>query len=97
MLSDLAGAVRKSVARNDWQRYHTPKNLALAICSEAGELGHLYRWTEIADREQVLAELADVLIFSVSLCNVLGVDPERIALDKLARNGLRETDGPNYR
>ncbi len=73
----------------DWSQYHTPQALALAIASEVGELCHLYRWSAIdgePDRKKVLDELGDVLIFSVRMCSVLGMDATEIINRKLTLN-----------
>ena len=76
----------------DWQRFHTPANLAAAIASEAGELLHLYRWTPPADDpplDRVEDELADLLIFALNFSDVLGIDIEEAVLRKLERNRAR--------
>jgi len=91
-------ALLKKVSRfNDergWKKYHDPRSLVLAICSEAGELAHLFRWCRRdtkSQRVRALAsdELADILIFSLSLCDQLKLDPQRIVLNKLQQNASR--------
>lgn len=77
-----------------WRRFHNPKDLALSISVEAGELLELYQWVDGKDMdkvpvERVSEELADVLIYSASLADILGLDLDRIILDKLEKNGRR--------
>lgn len=77
-----------------WTEYHDPRSLVLAICSEAGELAHLFRWRtrqlrSIHTRDCAADELADILIFSLSLCDALELDPQTIILEKLRSNARR--------
>lgn len=77
--------LRKFVAERDWKQFHTPENLAKSIAIEAGELLECFQWGEEADPADVRNELADVLTYCLLLSDRLGVDPEQIVLDKLAR------------
>ncbi len=63
-LSAFALALRAFADSRDWDQYHTPRNLAIAIFSEAGELASEFRWTELPDVARVTDELADVFIFT---------------------------------
>ncbi len=73
----------------DWDQFHNPKDLALAINVEAGELLELYLWKDAADAnmEKVKEELADILAFSLLLANKYGLDVKEIVLDKIKKNG----------
>ena len=80
-------------ARN-WHRFHTPKNLAQAIASEAGELNHFYRWEDSGqlafdEAERVAPEVADIMIFCLYLCESLSIDPEQAIFDKIEANGRK--------
>jgi NTP pyrophosphatase (non-canonical NTP hydrolase) len=98
-LSDLRRLVTDFVAARDWQRFHTPKNLSAAIAIEAAELMELFQWLTDAQaaaamedetkRVTVADELADVLIYSLSLADALGIDLSTAILKKLERNELR--------
>ncbi len=72
------------VAERDWDKFHTPENLAKSISIEAAELLELFQWNSDFDPKEVEAELADVLTYCLLLANRLGVDPNQLVLDKLA-------------
>ena len=76
-------ALRAFVAERDWDQFHSPANLAKSIAIEAGELLECFQWSDDAPRERVLEELADVLTYARLLAAKVGVDPDRIVLDKL--------------
>lgn len=96
-LEDLTLALREFAAERDWERFHTPKNLAMALAGEAGELLAELQWLtpqESAalepDRlDAVGAEMADVLIYLVRLADVLEVDLLELAQAKVASNAQR--------
>ena len=73
------------VAERDWAQFHSPENLAKSIAIEAGELLECYQWNVDADAARVHDELADVLTYCILLADRLGVDPNQIVLDKLAK------------
>ena len=85
------------VAERDWAKFHNPKNLAMALVAEAGELVAELQWLtpEEADRldaakhEAVAMEIADVFIYLLELCERLGIDPIDAAERKLAINARR--------
>jgi NTP pyrophosphatase (non-canonical NTP hydrolase) len=89
-LSEIIERLQEFVAERDWSQFHDPKNLAMAVSSEAGELLAEYRWTanadadawsqEPANKERVAMEAADVGIALLLLCDRIGVDlPQAIA------------------
>ncbi len=83
-LADLRELVRKFVDERDWQQFHSPKNLAMALAIEAAELMEHFQWVdlgtsrEVTDDEEKLTaigeELADVLSYTLALANSLGID-----------------------
>jgi NTP pyrophosphatase (non-canonical NTP hydrolase) len=77
-------ALRAFVAERDWQQFHTPENLAKSVSIEAAELLECFQWNADADTARVRAELADVLTYCLLLADKLGLDPDRIVLEKLA-------------
>jgi NTP pyrophosphatase (non-canonical NTP hydrolase) len=87
------------VAARDWEQFHTPKNLSAAIAIEAGELLELFQWLTDAqaaaamedegERTMVADELADVVIYALSLANALEFDLSQEILKKLERNERR--------
>ncbi len=72
----------------DWEQFHNPKDLALAINIEAGELLELFLWKkpEDANKEKVKEELADIFSFSFLLAEKYGFDVKQIILDKIKVN-----------
>jgi dCTP diphosphatase len=76
--------LRNFVAEREWAPFHTPQNLAKSISIEAAELLECFQWNVTADKNRVEEELADVLTYCLLLADRLGVDPDKIVLDKLA-------------
>jgi NTP pyrophosphatase (non-canonical NTP hydrolase) len=72
----------------DWEQFHNPKDLALAINIEAGELLELFLWknAEDANKEKVKEELADIFSFAFLLANKYGFDVKQIVFDKIKLN-----------
>lgn len=72
----------------DWEQFHNPKDLALAINVEAGELLELFLWKkpEDADIDRIKEELADVFAFGFLLADKYGFDIKQIVLDKISKN-----------
>jgi dCTP diphosphatase len=105
-VADLRAQVKAFVAERDWAQFHSPKNLSMAIAVEAAELMEHFQWLTIeeskslveegAARGQVIGELADVLIYCLSLANTLDVDLSEAIVRKLARNA-RKYPADQYR
>jgi NTP pyrophosphatase (non-canonical NTP hydrolase) len=93
-LGILRAELREFVAERDWDQFHSPKNLAMALVAEAGELVEHFQWLTPeesqslapATRAEVELEIADVLLFLLRLCDKLEVDPLAAAQRKLALN-----------
>ena len=91
-LDDLRAAVITFRDERDWARFHTPKNLAMAVTTEAAELAELYLWQGDADRptgervERTAQEMADVLIYLLCLADTLQIDLTSAVKAKLAKN-----------
>ncbi len=75
----------------DWEQFHNPKDLALAINIEAGELLELFLWkiAEDANQEKVKEELADIFSFAFLLADKYGFDVKQIIFDKIKLNADR--------
>lgn len=78
-------ALREFVEERDWAQFHTPENLAKSVSIEAAELLENYQWGSPANLENVQDELADVLTYCLLLADKLGMDPNEIVLEKLAK------------
>jgi len=75
----------------DWEQFHNPKDLALALSIEAAELNELFLWkkAEEANREKVKEELADVLAYAILLAEKYDLDINKIVLEKIAKNAQK--------
>lgn len=98
-VGQLAAALERFAAERNWAQFHSPKNLAMALTGEVGELSEIFQWM---DEEQskdaarhpdtaqaVQDELADVLMYLVRLASVLGVDLDAAARQKLEQNNRK--------
>lgn len=93
-LQELAVHLRQFAAERDWDQFHSPKNLAMAMSVEAAELLEHFQWlTEEQSHslppeklEQVREEIGDVLIYLTRLADRLGLDPLEAAFEKLDKN-----------
>ena len=96
-LASLQARLAKFVARRDWDQFHNPKNLAMAIAAESGELLEHFQWLTPAQaaglppaaREDVALECADILLFLLRLCDRLGIDLAAATERKLALNARK--------
>jgi dCTP diphosphatase len=98
-LDELRADLRAFVAERAWAQFHDPKNLAMLVASEAGDLVAEYRWVrgedadafsrEPAARARITDEVADVGIGLVLLCERIGVDLVEAMRAKVRRNGAR--------
>jgi NTP pyrophosphatase (non-canonical NTP hydrolase) len=96
-LPQLAERLQQFADARDWQRFHSPKNLASALVVEAGELLEHFQWLtedqsrqlDASQREAVALEMADVLLYLVQLSSAVGVDLMDAARRKVAINEQR--------
>lgn len=96
-LDSLRDALRRFAAARDWQQFHTPKNLAMALAVEAAELLECFQWLtaeqsarlKARDRRAVEDEVADVLLYLLRLCDVLDIDPLQAARRKMTVNARK--------
>lgn len=79
--------IRKFRNDRDWNQFHTPANLSKAISIEAGELLENFLWDDKNyNKEHVLEELADVMVYCVHMADSLGVDIQEIINNKMDKN-----------
>ena len=98
-LAELTRLVREFSTERDWQQFHDPKSVILALVGEVGELAELFQWVPAQDavsrfsapdrKASVAEEMADVLVYLVCLADVLGVDLGEAARSKLAASHVR--------
>jgi NTP pyrophosphatase (non-canonical NTP hydrolase) len=93
-MKDLMRELREFAKERDWEQFHSPKNLAMAIVVEAAEIVEHFQWlTEEQSKnlppdklEEIKEEIADVMIFLTNLADKLGIDPLEAAKDKIEKN-----------
>lgn len=73
----------------DWEKFHTPSNLAKSISIEANELLECFQWSDDGNLDDIKEELADVLNYCIRLASVLDLDVKQIILDKMEKNALK--------
>lgn len=98
-LNAVSVAVHAFASERDWEQYHNPKNLAMALAGEAGELLEIFQWltpeesTSVANSRQeqsrVAQELADILIHAIRIADVLGIDLADAIEEKMESNAAR--------
>ena len=88
---EIIEALIKFRNERDWEQFHNPKDLALAINIEAGELLELFLWkkSEDANTEKIKQELADVFCFAFLLADKYGFNVKQIVLDKIKMNTFK--------
>ncbi len=92
----LGEALAAFAAERNWDQYHSPKNLTMALSGEIGELSEIFQWLSEDDSRSVAVnpetatavreELADVMLYLVRLAYVLGVDLNEAVIQKLQKN-----------
>jgi len=96
-LTTLQEKVRNFRDARNWKQFHSPKNLSMSIAIEAAELMEHFQWLTVEEatrlpqtnseaKEAIKEELADVLIYCLSLADTLNCDVAEIILNKLAKN-----------
>ena len=98
-IADLREVVRRFVDERDWQQFHAPKNLSMALTIEAAELMEHFQWigsddsrTVGGDTEKLTAigeELADVFCYTLAIANELDIDLSAAMADKMIKNAQK--------
>ncbi len=91
-IASLQDELKKFARDRDWERYHTPRNLAALIASEAGELLALFRWGQDAVTERsddVQDEIADIFLAVLRFADVARINLEEAGRKKLAVNNAK--------
>lgn len=98
-LEDLKTKMADFAKDRDWDQFHTPRNLLLALVGEVGELSEIFQWKgEVPrglpgwneeEKQHLGEELSDVLLYLVRLSDICGVDLGKAALRKLELNALK--------
>lgn len=96
-LTQLTHKLREFADERDWEQFHAPKNLAMALIVEAAELVEYFQWLTPAQSdkldavqlEEVRQEIGDVLIYLTRIADRLGIDPVAAAHDKMTINAAK--------
>lgn len=85
-MKEIIDELDKFNKERDWDKFHSPANLAKSISIEAGELLECFQWdNENYNKEEVCEELADVFTYCIQMSMKLNVDPKKIILNKLEK------------
>jgi dCTP diphosphatase len=96
--SALEAALQEFARQRDWDQFHTPRNLILALTGEVGELAEIFQWLTDAQAEQIMhsdkaehvrQEVSDVLLYLMRLVMVLGIDIDAAVKSKIALNAIK--------
>jgi NTP pyrophosphatase (non-canonical NTP hydrolase) len=95
-LEELREAVRSFVRERDWERFHSPKNLSMALAAEAAELMEHFLWdsseqsrARAMGNEEVADELADIVIYALEFANITGIDLTAAIRAKMGKNAVK--------
>jgi dCTP diphosphatase len=98
-IQHLAAEIKKFADARDWEQFHTPKNLSMAVAGEAGELVAEFQWLTAEQSmrsnmspeklKDVELEIADVAIYLIRLADILGIDVAEVVRKKIAINESR--------
>lgn len=95
--NELRTAIRAFAQARDWEQFHTPKNLVMALSVETAELLEHFQWLspeqsatlDAKTKAEVAQEIGDVLIYLTRLTDVLDIDPLQAAFDKIELNAVK--------
>lgn len=105
-IEEWQGLLRTFAREREWEHFHTPKNLAMALSVEVSELVEIFQWLTPEESQLVMSgergddvadEIADVTIYLLRLADVLDVDLEDAVSRKVARNARRFPKQGHYR
>lgn len=94
-VKELRELVKDFVAKRQWEKFHTPKNLAASVAIEAAELLEIFQWSEDSEpveeqqKNELCDELADVLIYCFATANALQIDLSTAVKQKIEKNNRK--------
>ena len=96
-MKDLMLKIRKFIQDRDWEQFHSPKNLAMALSIEAAEIMEHFQWKTAEESRQldeetfneVKDEIGDTFVYLLRLCDEMGIDPIEAANDKMKKNAIK--------
>ncbi|XP_075508116.1 uncharacterized protein LOC142545019 [Primulina tabacum] len=106
-LKELANKLQEFAKDRDWEKYHSPRNLLLAMVGEVGELSEIFQWRgevekglpnwEESEKEHLGEELSDVLLYLIRLADICGIDLGDAATRKILKNAIKYPPKFNYK
>ena len=104
-LENLLNLIEKFRNERNWQQFHSPKNLAMALSVECSELLEVFQWMtparsfepDRATRSHIKEEIGDVMIYLSLLASIFGIDPIAAALEKMKANEKKYPPPPQSR
>lgn len=96
-MDELMAQLRDFAGERDWDQFHSPKNLSMALAVEAAELLEIFQWMQEADslapdvatRARIGEELADVFVYCLLMSNKLDIDLLQATRAKLKQNAIK--------
>ncbi|MBM2837661.1 MAG: MazG nucleotide pyrophosphohydrolase [Deltaproteobacteria bacterium] len=96
-MEELIQKLRKFAEERDWDQFHSPKNLVMALSVEVSEIVEHFQWLTPEQSQELSPdklselkdEIGDVLIYLIRLADKLGIDPINAALEKIEKNGKK--------
>jgi NTP pyrophosphatase (non-canonical NTP hydrolase) len=93
-MNNLLDTIRAFNQERDWEQFHSPKNLSMALSVEVAEVVEHFQWLDQdqsksispSKKEEIKDEIGDILIYLVNLADKLGIDPVQAAVDKIEKN-----------
>ena len=93
-IKEIQYKLAKFAEERDWDQFHSPKNLVMALTSEVGELNELFQWlteeqSQNVDKDEIRQEIADIFIYLLRLTDKLGIDIEDAVREKIEINAKK--------
>ena len=94
-MEKLKKEIKEFIRARDWEQFHTPKNLAMALSVEASEIVEIFQWKETNDllseseKEMLKQEIGDTLIYLIELADRYGINPIEAARHKIDLNNKK--------
>lgn len=96
-MKDLTNKLREFAAERDWEQFHSPKNLVMALIVETAELVEHFQWLtpeqsenlSQKDKEKISEEVADILIYLTRFCDIMDIDLIKAAFEKIDENSKK--------
>ena len=106
-IDGIQSRLRKLATDRDWEQYHSPKNLSMALAVEAAELMEIFQWVGAEESRKVVdypdklgqveAEIADICVYAIRLADIIGIDLEAAINRKIDQNIEKYPRGGNRR